>query len=253
MVVMPGAIYPLDMLTNIRGKTSVILGATRGIGRATAALLRDEGARVVITSRELARAQDVAAQLGEGVEGRAVDVTDPAALADLFAEIGRFDHLVCTAASAVLGPLAEVPLDAVEALVASKFWGQYHAVRAAIPHLDPRGAVVLFSGTVTQKVLPGASAYAAVGAAIEAAGRTWAAELAPRRINTVVPGVIDTPVWDGLLDAASKQAHFAGVADALPVGRPGLASEVTKAVAFLLDNEFVDGASLVIDGGHRLI
>ena len=245
------------MLTNIRGKKSVILGGTSGIGRATAALLRAEGAEVLITSRSAERAQAVARELGEGVQGRALELTDAAAVEEFFADLGarwgRWDHLVCAAASSVLGTLLAAPLEEVRGLVDSKFWGQYLAVRAAAPHSRERASIVLFSGTVTQKVLPGASAFAAVGAAIEAAGRTWAVELAPRRVNTLVPGVVATPVWDGLLDEEGKRAHFEQVAAALPVGRVGLVEDLAKAAVFLLDNEFIDGASLVVDGGHRLI
>lgn len=96
--------------------------------------------------------------------------------------------------------------------------------------------------------------FAAVGAATEAAGRVWAMEQAPLRVNTVVPGVIATDVWAELLgseDAATAQLNAIG--EALPVGRVGTPDDVAKAVSFLIDNTFVNGISLVVDGGHRLI
>ncbi len=96
--------------------------------------------------------------------------------------------------------------------------------------------------------------FAAVGAATEAAGRIWAYELAPIRVNTIVPGVIATPLWEeltGSKDAAQTQLDT--IAQTLPVQRVGRPDDIAKAVAFLIDNGFVNGASLVVDGGHRLV
>ena len=127
-------------------------------------------------------------------------------------------------------------------------------VHHALPHISPRGSITLFSGTVTQKPLPGATMFAAVGAATEAAGRIWALELAPLRVNTVVPGVIETPAWEALLGSPeAARAQLDAIAESLPVKRVGTADDIAKAVAFLIDNDFVNGASLVVDGGHRLV
>ena len=143
--------------------------------------------------------------------------------------------------------MQKVPLE-------SKQWGQMLCVHHALPYLSQDGSITLFSGTVTQKPLMGASMFAAVGAATEAAGRIWAYELAPIRVNTVVPGVIATPVWSDLTGGDEPaQAQLKAIGQTLPVKRVGTADEVAKAVAFLIDNGFVNGISLVVDGGHRLI
>ncbi len=115
------------------------------------------------------------------------------------------------------------------------------------------GSITLFSGTVTQNPIPGTSAFAAVGSAIEAAGRIWALEYAPIRINTVVPGIINTPLWEGLVGKEGAAAQLEQVANLLPVKRVGTAADVAKAVAFLIDNSFVNGTTVVVDGGHRLV
>ena len=93
----------------------------------------------------------------------------------------------------------------------------------------------------------------ASGSAIEAASRIWALEFAPVRINTIVPGIINTPIWESMLgaDAAAEQLNQTAIA--LPVKRVGEPTDVAKAAAFLIDNGFVNGATLVVDGGHRLI
>ena len=95
--------------------------------------------------------------------------------------------------------------------------------------------------------------FAAVGAATEAAARIWGLELAPVRVNTIVPGIIDTPVWPSLMGPDGAQAAHIGFAEQLPVGRVGTPEDVAKAVLFLIDNGFVSGTSLVVDGGHRLV
>jgi len=95
--------------------------------------------------------------------------------------------------------------------------------------------------------------FAAVGAATEASARIWGMELAPIRVNTVVPGIIATPVWPTLMGEDGAAQAQAGFADALPVGRIGTPEDVAHAVEFLINNSFVSGISLVVDGGHRLI
>jgi NAD(P)-dependent dehydrogenase (short-subunit alcohol dehydrogenase family) len=137
--------------------------------------------------------------------------------------------------------------------VESKQWGQLLCAREGVKRLRETGSITLFSGTVTQKPHAGGSVFAAVGAASEAMGRVWGLELAPMRVNTVVPGVIDTRAWPDILGDDAANTTLETIADALPVGRVGTADEVAKAVVFLIDNGFVDGISLVIDGGHRLI
>ena len=77
--------------------------------------------------------------------------------------------------------------------------------------------------------------------------------MAPIRVNTIVPGIIDTPVWSSLMGDEGAAEAKAGFASALPVGRVGTSLDVAKAVSFLIDNGFVNGISLVVDGGHRLI
>lgn len=125
--------------------------------------------------------------------------------------------------------------------------------RHAATQISPRGSITFFSGTVTQKPISGGTAYAAVGAAAEAMARMLAFELAPIRLNTVVTGVIDTALWDALLDSETKSAIFSQIASSLPVRRLGTPDDVAQAVLFLIKNSFVDGTSLVVDGGHRLI
>ena len=242
------------MIYDFTDKRIVITGITGGIAKATTQLLSSLGAEVIVTARSTEKLEQSLIGLTGKVSGEVLDLTDEASIKALFDKVGNFDHLVTPAATGMFAPINEMDFKAAREILETKQWGQMLSVYHALPYLNKTGSITLFSGTVTQKPLPGATMFAAVGAATEAAGRIWAYELAPIRVNTVVPGVIATPIWEGLTggkDAAQAQLNAIGYS--LPVQRVGTPNDVAKAVAFLIDNGFVNGASLVIDGGHRLV
>lgn len=242
------------MVYDLANQRVVVTGITGGIARATTEMLLSLGSEVIVTARDHEKLEQSLADLSGKVSGAVLDLTDETSIKDFFAKTGKFDHLVTPAATGMFGPIKDIDLDAAKMLFETKQWGQLLSVHHALPYLRKDGSITLFSGTVTQKPIAGASMYASVGAATEAAGRVWAHELAPLRVNTVVPGIIDTKLWGGVFgdDAVAREAvdNFAGI---LPVGRVGTAEDVAKSVAFLIDNTFVNGISLVVDGGHRLI
>ena len=241
------------MTYDFSGQRVVVTGITGGIAHATAERLAKAGANVVVSARTDAKLEAAKATLNGTTTGYVMDLLDPDSVADFFEQVGTFDHLVTPAATSMFAPIREMDLAAAGEIMDTKQKGQMLCVHHGVKRIADNGSITLFSGTVTQKPLPGASMFAAAGAATEAAARVWAHELAPIRVNTVVPGVIDTPVWDGLLGEAGAAQAKIGFAEALPVGRVGTADDVAKAVAFLVDNGFVNGISLVVDGGHRLI
>jgi len=241
------------MTPDLSGKKIVLTGITGGIARATAETLLALGAELIVTARSDEKLDAALAGLSGPVSGQVMDLLKPDDIARTFEAVGRFDHLVTPASTGMFAPLADMDLAAARELLDSKQWGQMLCVRHAARNIARDGSITLFSGTVTQKVMPGATMFAAVGAATEAAGRTWAAELAPVRVNTIVPGIIDTPVWTGLMGEDGARGALASFAEALPVGRVGTAEDIAKAVVFLIDSGFVSGISLVVDGGHRLI
>ncbi len=241
------------MNEQLKNQRILFIGGSQGIGLAAAQKAHAAGAQVILAARNPERLRDAASQLGKGVSTLRVDVTDEPALKALFEEVGEFDHLVYTAASALIAPLADQTTRDFRLLIESKLIGQALAVKYGAPRIRAGGSVVLFSGIVSRKPFAGASAYAAVGAATEAAARTWAIEYAPLRINVVVPGIIDTPVWDLVLPPEAKAEHFRQVENQLPVGRVGHADDVASAVMFLMQNPFVNGATVEVDGGHHVI
>ncbi len=237
---------------NFVDQNIVITGGSGGIGLALAHDLLERGAaKVVLTGRDKDKLARAAESLGPQAETAIFDVTNEDQVAGFFSGQPHIDHLVTAAAGTVRGLVTELEVASARALFESKYCGQYLCCKYGAPKLTPRGSIVLFSGWISRKPLAGVSTLAAVDAAIEALGRTLALEIAPRRVNTVVPGMIDTPLWAARLSAEEQRVHFAKVGASLPVGRAGLAEDVAHACRFLMENGFTTGATLDVDGGQR--
>ena len=132
----------------------------------------------------------------------------------------------------------------------AKLWGYTNSVRLAVEHMDERGTIVLVSGTPARRAKPGQVSLASVGGAVEAFCRAVAPELAPRRINVVSPGIIDTPMFGN--DMVKRQQMLSGATAHHPIPRPGTADEVASAIVFLIKNDFVTGTTVDVDGGWLL-
>lgn len=236
----------------------VIIGGTSGVGLATAAAACARGGKVVIAGRDpqkLATALDQlqahAVEAG-AVSGEAVDAGDPLAMAAFMARVGAFDHLILAASGGKgAGPFAAVAEADLRQGFDAKFWVHWHAARAALPYLAERGSITFVTAASARMAAPGTSGLAAINAAITGMAAVLARELAPRRVNTISPGVIDTAWWDQQVPAM-KEAVFAGASVGAPVGRVGQAAEVAEAILALALNGFITGALLDIDGGLRL-
>lgn len=160
--------------------------------------------------------------------------------------------MVISAAETSGGKFLETDSEASRQLFENKFWGQYYAAKYGASQLTANGSITLFSGVVAYKKMVGSAALGAVNAAISNLGQTLALELAPIRVNVVSPGIIDTPSRSKMsLDA--REQFYDTIADKLPVKRVGSASDAAQSVLYLIQNTFVTGTVLHVDGGHRLI
>jgi NAD(P)-dependent dehydrogenase (short-subunit alcohol dehydrogenase family) len=174
----------------LAGKNVVVVGGSSGIGLATAALAKAQGADVIIASRNADKVKAAASRLG--VKGIAADVTSDQSVNDLFRACGPADHVVVSAAQLRTGPFKTVAMDDVRATLEGKFWGAWRCARAA--EIRPGGSLTLVSGFLSIRPRPNSAIVSAVNGALESLARALALELAPIRVNCVSPGIIDTPI-----------------------------------------------------------
>lgn len=238
---------------DLENQKVVVTGVTGDIALATIRRLVNAGADVVVSARSEDKLSKAIEDFDGAISGYTMDLREPSSIATFFERVGPFDHLVTPAASGMFARIRDMDFDKAREIVDTKQWGQLLCVYHGLKQIAETGSITLFSGTVTQKPLDGSTMFASVGAASEAAGRIWAFELGPIRVNTVVPGVIETRIWPELMGDETANNALKAAADLLPVGRVGTPDDVAKAVLFLIDNGFVDGHSLVVDGGHRLV
>jgi NAD(P)-dependent dehydrogenase (short-subunit alcohol dehydrogenase family) len=149
-----------------------------------------------------------------------------------------------------MGAFATLDLADLRAGFEGKYWPQIVALQAALPSLHPAGTITLITAGSSGAAFPGTAGLAAINGALEAMVPVLAVELAPRRVNAVSPGVIDTPWWAGL-SPETRAAMFAQYAAKAPAGRVGRAEDVADAVRFLVNNTFTTGNVLKVDGGAR--
>ena len=230
----------------------VVIGGSSGIGLATAVAARDAGAEVIVTGRSTARLELAATTLGDSVRTVSVDAVDEAATTALFAELPVVHHLFVSAGTVGAGPL-DASTDQLRPLLETRVWGSVFAARAAAPRMTEGGSITFCSGVSSMRPRRGGSAVASASAAgVEALARGLAVELAPIRVNTLIPGLVVTPLVAGMF-GSDPDAAMAAAGKALPVGRVGQPEDLADAVLFLMGNGYVTGINLVVDGGRLLV
>lgn len=232
---------------NPQGKKAIVFGGSSGIGLATARMLAEQGAQVTVVSRNPERA----GKIHDNVSFAQADVRDRQALEALFKAQAPFDILVsaATGGDRSIGPFLSMDMDGFQGSF-DKLWGYANVVRYGAGHLAENGAIVLVSGTPARKCKPGQISLSAVGSAVEAMVRALAPELAPRRINVVSPGIIDTPMV--ALQGDERKAYYEKVVGKHLIPRPGQADEVARGILFVIENDFVTGTTIDVDGGWLL-
>lgn len=244
-------------MTRFSGKTVLVTGGTSGIGLATAQRFAAEGAHVFVTGRSQSRVDAAVATIGDGATGVAADVTDAAALNRLAEVIGQHGRgLDVIFANAGGGEFATLEQETPEHLADTfnrNVGGTVFTVQTMLPLLNEGASIVLTGSTAATRGVPAFGAYAASKAAIRSLSRTWAAELVDRqiRVNTVVPGPVETPGLKGLAPSGQEQDLLDGEAAAVPMGRIGRPDEIASAVLFLASGQssFMTGSELYVDGG----
>ncbi|MDR6951422.1 3-oxoacyl-[acyl-carrier protein] reductase [Ancylobacter sp. 3268] len=246
------------MFTPLAGKTVIVTGASKGIGRGIALRFGQAGLNVLVVSRHLAEAEKVAAEIGANASGFAADITrvaDCDAMATAAVErYGSIDVLCANAGifpAARLGAMTEADFDHV---IGTNLKGTFLSVSAVLPQMkaQKQGRIVLTSsitGPITG--FPGWSHYGASKAGQLGFMRTAAIELAPWNItvNAVMPGNIHTEGMDGM-----GEAYIASTAACVPMKKLGSVFDIANAALFFASEEagYITGQGLSIDGGQVL-
>ena len=233
----------------LTGQKVVVIGGSSGMGLATARAAAHAGASVTIASSDKGRLDAALATLPEGADAVVVDSADEDTIAALFEHVGELDHLVYTAGDPVAPrPLVDQSLDEARRKLDVRFWGAVAAVKHAAPRMSPHGSISLTTGTVGVRPVPGFALGAAGVGATEGLARGLAVELAPIRVNVVRAGAVRTPMWEAMPEA-QRELLFASMAQRTLTGAIGEAEQIAATHLYLMENGFVTGTVITVDGG----
>lgn len=242
-------------MKRFENKTILITGASSGIGLAGAKRLVAEGAKVIITGRTPSRLQAAAEELGANAVAVLDDASDGKTLERLLPvveHIGKLDGLWLNAAYAAGAPLEATDKSMIEQMFQVNVVAPMLQMGAFSPHLNNGASVVVTSSSAVYEGQPNVALYAATKAAVLAAARSWAAELAPRgiRVNSLVPGPITSNLRSVLPDEMRAQFEEQ-LAEVVLLKRVGEAREAAAVALFLLsdDASYVTGSAYAVDGG----
>ena len=252
---------------DIAGKIAVITGGASGLGRATSELLHSQGAKVAIFDMNDDLGQQVANELGEGVSYYNVNVTDEASVsAALAAVVETYGavHIACNYAGVgtpgrTVGRDGPLPLDFFKRVVDVNLIGTFNVIRLCavrMQHNEPvdkymgRGVIINTASVAAYEGQMGQAAYSATKGGIVGMTLPIARDLSKIgiRVNTIAPGMINTPLFAGLPQDSIDSLSAA----VLYPQRLSTPEEIGKLAAAIIDNDYINGETIRMDGGIRM-
>lgn len=226
----------------------LIAGGSSGIGLATARRFLSGGWRVTIAGRTKARLDAAQADLVEAA-GVVMDAASPESVSETLQGLSDVSAIVATVGSdAGGGAFADLGADGLINAVRAKAGAQLNILTSASHVCAELTSFTFVSGAAGRKGGPGMAPLTAANAVIEALVPVLAKELAPLRINSVSPGLVDTPIYNAMPEAARHQL-MASMREATPTGKIATATDIAEALWFSATNSSVNGAVIPIDGG----
>lgn len=246
-------------MERFKNKNILITGGTSGIGLAGAKRLAEEGAKVIITGKDPQRLSEAKKTVGNGaivLEDDLADGKSAERIIPVIREWGGLHGLWLNAGYAAGANIENLERQAILDMFEVNVVAPMLQLGAVSPYLKESASVLVTSSTATYEGLAGVSLYSATKGAILSAARSWASELAPRkiRVNTLVPGPIKSNLRSGL-DPEMKENMEKHLAETLLLKRIGEPEEAAALALFLLSDEasFITGSSYLIDGGYLLM
>jgi NAD(P)-dependent dehydrogenase (short-subunit alcohol dehydrogenase family) len=243
-------------MTNLKGKIAVVTGGNSGIGYATAKMLKEKEAEVIITGRRKEAVEKAAAEINvTGWVADQADLTDTDKLVSEVARLfGKIDILLINAGISQFATIEATKESMFDDIMNVNVKGAYFTLSKFIPVLNENASVILLSSTSASTPSPGISVYSASKAAINAIVKVAALELASQkiRVNAVSPGPVATEIMNksGISDQKMQEHILKGI----PLGRFGNPAEVAKLIVYLSgsDASFITGSAFIIDGGQSI-
>jgi len=251
----------MDVMNSLTGKTALVTGASRGIGRATALTLAAAGAQVLVhygsSETEATAVVDEIRRAGGKAETIATDLRSPDGPHQLAERVrtiigGRLDVLVANAGIAKAASIEETTVEDFDALFAVNVRAPFFLVQQLLPALCKGSSIVLLSSLAAHASVGTLSAYSATKGAVDTLVKHWAAALGSRgiRVNAVAPGVVETEMSSFTKTDAGREATL-GMQALQRLAQP---EDIASAVAFLASDQarWITGDTLRVDGGSKL-
>jgi NAD(P)-dependent dehydrogenase (short-subunit alcohol dehydrogenase family) len=228
--------------------TVVVVGGTCELGKHLARHYADKGHHVVVTSRDLGRAQAAAQDIGGDSVGLAVDLAAPHGIAQALSGVDNVQHLALVALHRDENKVREYNIDEAIKLVTLKLVGYTECVHVLCPKMWEDASILIYGGLARNQPYPGSTTITTVNGGVSTLINSLAIELAPIRVNAIHPGQVgDTPVW-----AAKPKEVLDNLKARTALGRLVTIEDVTHAAVFLLENRGITGVNLRVDGGRMM-